>query len=61
MNHKVVKCHTDQNKDQEISNETFQEYNGTTQNTFKNQDLKCRLKYTYRICRWNIEERLRWR
>lgn len=41
MNHKIVKCHTDQDKDQEISNEVFQEYNGTTQKTFKNQDLKC--------------------
>ena len=29
MNHKVVKCHTDQDADHEISNEMFQESSGT--------------------------------
>lgn len=44
MNHKIVKCHTDQDTDQETSNEMFQEYNGTIQNNFKNQGLNHTLK-----------------
>lgn len=39
MNHKIEKCCTDQDTDQNISNKMFQEYIGTKQNTFKNQAL----------------------
>lgn len=35
MNPKIVKCHIHQDINQEISNEMFQESNGTAQNTLK--------------------------